>query len=222
MMSAIYNQRVLERSLRAPDVRHRGGRHVNHLQELHSAADEVAKKKATGAGSDSRGMTSEQMVEYRLRGASEEEARQIAFISGQQLQTLEDIHERTNQTLKEAAVLFKQEEDDDPDADPDAKLSGREWVQKSRLKINGQMFRYNDMCQEREQQLGEFVEWFELLENMWPLPLVDNNAQFHLMQGSDKAPIDHELNDRLLEMQTLLPRVRMMREDLGQIMKTTA
>ena len=225
-MSAIYNQRVLERSLRAPDVRHRGGRHVNHLQELHSAADAVAsaakKKKATGAGSDSRGMTSEQMVEYRLRGASEEEARQIAFISGQQLQTLEDIHERTNQTLKEAAVLFKQEEDDDPDADPDAKLSGREWVKKSRLKINGQMFRYNDMCQEREQQLGEFVEWFELLENMWPLPLVDNNAQFHLMQGSDKAPIDHELNDRLLEMQTLLPRVRMMREDLGQIMKTTA
>ena len=95
-------------------------------------------------------------------------------------------------------------------------------MQKSRLKINGQMFRYNDMCQEREQQLGEFVEWFELLENMWPLPLVDNNAQFHLMQGSDKAPIDHELNDRLLEMQTLLPRVRMMREDLGQIMKTTA
>ena len=82
-MSAIYNQRVLERSLRAPDVRHRGGRHVNHLQELHSAADAVAsaakKKKATGAGSDSRGMTSEQMVEYRLRGASEEEASSAGF-----------------------------------------------------------------------------------------------------------------------------------------------
>ena len=81
-MSAIYNQRVLERSLRAPDVRHRGGRHVNHLQELHSAADAVAekRKKATGAGSDSRGMTSEQMVEYRLRGASEEEGTRLALV----------------------------------------------------------------------------------------------------------------------------------------------
>ena len=229
-MTTINAQRQLQSTLRGGNAPaySLAKKHVNHIKQLHEAAvkrsDALSKSggKVTGGLTNKKEMTSDELVEYRLRDSSEEDARQIAFQAHQQMDFLLDVKSRVDASMKASAVLF-QEEEIDPDADPEENLKGREWVENSRRKINGQIFRYNESCDEREEQLSDFCNWFELYENIWPLPLVTNNIQYDELQGSrSEDRMNDELEDQINEMEKMWPKMGMMREDLSNIMGRAA
>ena len=216
--NTINAQRQLQSTLRSDGG---GIKHVNHLKQLHDAAvkrsDALSKKVSRGIGNN-REISSEDLVEYRLKDSSEQVARQIARQTHQQMETLIDVQQRVEKAIKQSAVLFEEEEYA-ADADPEDKLKGREWVESSRRKIIGQVFRFNESCDERQEQLEEFCNWFELYENMWPLPLVTNNIQYDELQGAGSVDV---MQDKLNEMEKLWPKMGMMREDLSKLMAQAA
>lgn len=227
-MTTINAQRQLQSTLRSGNTPaySPGKKHINHIKQLHEAAvkrsDALSKPgNVTGGLTSKKEMTSEELVEYRLRDSSEEDARQIAFQAHQQMDFLLDVKSRVDACMKSSAVLF--EEEIDTNVDPEENLKGREWVENSRRKINGQIFRYNESCDEREEQLSDFCNWFELYENIWPLPLVSNSIQYDELQGtrSDNRMND-ELEDQINEMEKMWPKMGMMREDLTNIMGRAA
>jgi hypothetical protein len=227
-MTTINAQRQLQSTFRtgkAPDKipGPRPGKAASgtHIKQLHDAAvkrsDALSAKKPSG-GLHKKEMTSDELVEYRLRGAAEEEARQIAFQAHQQMDFLKDVKDRAEDAMKNSALLFAEDEVD-ADLDPEDALQGKAWVESSRRKINGQIFRYNESCEERQEQLEEFCNWFELYENIWPLPLVTNSLQFDDLQGT--KTID-AIDDHAEEMEKMWPKMGMMREDLSKIMTQAA
>ena len=223
-MTTINAQRQLQATLRTPNTQTRavGRKHVNHIKTLYEAAENKASalsKKVTGGFSTKLEMTNDQLIDYRLRGASEEEARQIAFQAHQQMDTLTDVTHRVEEAMKHSAILLEEERFDES-TDPEDKIKGREWVEKSRRMINGQLFRYNESCDERQEQLEDFCNWFELYENIWPLPLVTNNIQFDSLQDVDSY-VD-EMGQSVSDMQKMWPKMGMMREDLAKIMSQAA
>ena len=197
----------------------RSSQNVTHLKQLHEAAtkklDAINQKKEK---KKREMMTSDELIEYRMRSASEEDVRQIAFMAHNQMETLHFTKRRVDEAMTNCAPLFEEEEIDTT-LDPDAALKGREWVQKSRRKVNGQLFRYNESCNEREEQLGDFCEWFELYENMWPLPLVTNHVQYEELQGINRVD---DMEDHINEMEKIWPKMGMMRDDLTKLMGQTA
>ena len=228
-MTTINAQRQLQSTFRAgkqaekiPGPRAGKGAPGTHIKQLHDAAvkrsDALSMKKPSGSLSNKKEMTSDELVEYRLRGASEEDARQIAFQAHQQMDFLKDVRDRAEDALKNSALLFAEDEIG-ADADPEESLKGKAWVETSRRKINGQIFRYNESCDERQEQLEEFCNWFELYENIWPLPLVSNIVQYDGLQGTETVD---EMDDQLGEMEKMWPKMGMMREDLSKIMTQSA
>ena len=221
--TAVNAQRQLQSTLRsdAPGAAPVPKKRVNHLKQLHDAAvkrSDALSKKVVGGLTNKKELTSEELVEYRLRDSSEQVARQIAFQAHQQMDTLLDVQQRVDGAMKKSAALFEEEEHD-ASADPEDMLKGHEWVENSRRKINGQIFRFNESCDERQEQLEDFCDWFELYENMWPLPLVTTNIQYDELQGTSSVDA---MQDHVSEMEKLWPKMGMMREDLSKLMAQAA
>lgn len=228
-MTTINAQRQLQSTFRAgkapdkiPGPRPGKAASGTHIKQLHDAAvkrsDALSTKKPSGGLSNKKEMTSDELVEYRLRGAAEEEARQIAFQAHQQMDFLKDVKDRAEDAFKNSALLFADDEAD-AELDPEEALTGKAWVENSRRKINGQIFRYNESCDERQEQLEDFCNWFELYENIWPLPLVTNSVQFDGLQGSETFDA---MDDHVEEMEKMWPKMGMMREDLSKLMAQAA
>ena len=99
------------------------------------------------------------------------------------------------------------------------------WVTDSRRHIKGAIFRYNESCEERTQELSEFCNWFEMYENIWPLSLVSSDIQYTQLQGDGDqhmAEIDEMDDEGFRTVQALWPRVEQGAGDLQKIMSVTA
>eukprot|EP00961_Rhodomonas_salina_P064797 871988-Rhodomonas_salina.1 len=162
-------------------------------------------------------LTQEQMIEIRLRGQTEEAAREIAFQAREQIDFLNDVQNRVHHALVHSDEILR---DEDPNATGE-ELKGKKWVDHSRRMINGAVFRYNESCEERHEQLTAFCDWFELYENIWPLPLVQNDLQYNELLGKEQDPAEDEDAD-MEKVSALWPKMAKMREDLGHIMSVTS
>ena len=119
-MSTKNAQRRLEASLRADgprgQVTGQGKQGKIFLQQLHDGAmnkSQEEMKKRWGGNSKDKGsrMSEEQLVQARLRGASEEDAREIAFQAREQMDALSDVRSRVRNAMDNSKELFEDEDE---------------------------------------------------------------------------------------------------------------
>lgn len=94
----------------------------------------------------------------------------------------------------------------------------------SRRHIKGAIFRYNESCEERTQELSEFCNWFEMYENIWPLPLVSSEVQYSQFANprEDDEEEDEMDDDGFRTVQAMWPQIQKGADDLAKIMNVTA
>ena len=163
-----------------------------------------------------------EIAEMRIQGAPEEFAEQILQQAQEQMEVLQHVQSRVQSALSNSKDLLVETKVDRLDP----QVTGRQWIETSKRVVNGAMFRYSESCEEREEQLNEFCDWFELYENIWPLPLVSNEVQFEGFMGKDLevslGDVSEEDASQNLKMHEMWPKMVQMRDDLSQIMKLTS
>jgi hypothetical protein len=163
----------------------------------------------------------EDVLVRRVKEMSEEDARELAFQATEQMRTLKEVSSRVKTALTKAQDLDVDSAHHHAGSADNKSVDARKWLSESRRHINGAIFRYNESCEERNEALSGFCNWFELYENIWPLPLVSNDLQYDVLLGKDgKLNQDHAQEHEAVH--EIWPQVSKMREDLSQIMSVTS
>ncbi|KAJ1487230.1 hypothetical protein T484DRAFT_2253106 [Baffinella frigidus] len=229
MASHMASSQQLQKTLRSDGpVRNRKGGDpnciLNQVQVAASRRMEVISNKRMGSKGGPRAMpkrTDQEMAEMRVGGASEDAAREIAFQAREQMNFLQDVQTRVDNALSKSVELLVE-----PEMDPaNPQVSGKQWIESSKRMVNGAMFRYSESCEEREEQLTDFCDWFELYENIWPLPLVSTEVQYEEFLGKDSAAavsVTDEDGASNMVLHEMWPKMAKMREDLSGLMKLTS
>mmetsp|Transcript_64614 Transcript_64614/g.159054 ORF Transcript_64614/g.159054 Transcript_64614/m.159054 type:complete len:1220 (+) Transcript_64614:60-3719(+) len=165
------------------------------------------------------GRVTDEMIGRRMKEMSVEDAREMAFQAKEQMRTLNEVTSRVKNAMSKAKDLDLDLEDkNDKNSRP---ADSKRWLDDSRRYINGAIFRYNESCIERNEALNGFCNWFELYENIWPLPLVSSDVQYDVLLGGE-AKQQSEEDEGFENLQDLWPQMTKMRDDLGQIMSATS
>eukprot|EP00960_Hanusia_phi_P006594 188730-Hanusia_phi.AAC.2 len=200
-MSTVKNTRHLQSILRKDDMRKEKGK--NSI--LKSIRDEALKK----TESNDQEAEEKAIVDSYLHGITEDRARTLVFQAQQQMDILVDVKSRVDMAIANSTDLMEDETDE--------KLRNeKDWMADSRRLLNSSIFTYFESCpcEEREEKLAEFCEWFETYENVWPLPMVTSKSQFlELLNAPNPTPALHDN-----EIGQLFPKIVKMREDLTAIM----
>jgi hypothetical protein len=211
-----------------PDTGNAAARKKKPGSILEHVQEEAVKRAERGRDEHPNPHRKEDVLVRKTKEMSEEDAREMAFQAAEQMRTLKEVSTRVQHALSKAQDLdidnvgkntadnHHQQHQGDKQPPGDAKR----WISESRRLINGAMFRYNESCEERNEALTGFCNWFELYENVWPLPLVSNDVQYDVLVGKEKYQNqnDEEDYDKIHE---LWPHVTKMRQDLSQIMSLT-
>ena len=152
-------------------------------------------------------------VDKMLQGMSPEDAREFAFQAREQISYLAGVNSRVQTAMDKAKDLFVTDEAKSDSSDP------KIWVEESRRMLNRKMFLYNESCEERQKQLSAFCDWFEVYQNIWPLPLVGSEAQYASFLGTRSK--ETELIEES-KIQHLWPQISKMKDDLTHIMSVTS